>query len=76
MAGDAELPGWVEMYEAGLAAYANRNWPEAIELFAATVAARGGIDRASEILRERCRECLANPPPEDWMPISVLESKT
>ena len=75
MAGDA-LPGWVEMYEAGLAAYANRNWPEAIELFAATVAARGGVDRASKILRERCRECLANPPPKDWMPISVLESKT
>jgi adenylate cyclase len=76
MAGDVEHPGWVETYEAGLAAYADRNWSEAIGLFAATAAARGGVDRASEILLARCRECRANPPPRDWTPVSVLETKT
>jgi adenylate cyclase len=77
MAEDAggELPDWVRSYEAGLAAYEDRRWPDAVRLFEATAACRGGDDRPSEILRERCRACLADPPPDDWTPISVLESK-
>ncbi len=69
-------PEWVRTYEAGLAAYEHRRWSEAINLFEARAAIRGGIDRPSEILIERCRACLADPPPDNWMPISVLESKT
>lgn len=68
-------PEWVRIYEAGLAAYEDRRWSEAIGLFEATAAIRSGIDRPSEILIERCRSCLTDPPPKDWMPISVLESK-
>ncbi len=68
-------PEWVRTYEAGLAAYENRRWSEAINLFEATAAIRRVGDRPSEILIERCRSCLADPPPSDWMPISVLESK-
>jgi adenylate cyclase len=77
MAEDAQsaTPEWVRTYEAGLAAYENRRWPEAINLFEATAAIRRVVDRPSEILIERCRSCLADPPPSDWMPISVLESK-
>jgi adenylate cyclase len=66
---------WVLAYEAGLAAYEDRRWSEAVTLFKATAAARGGVDRPSEILIERCRACLADPPPDNWMPISVMESK-
>ena len=66
---------WVRTYEAGLAAYENRRWSEAINLFEATAAIRRVVDRPSEILIERCRLCLADPPPSDWIPISVLESK-
>jgi adenylate cyclase len=76
MAGDARVPEWVETYEAGLAAYEGRSWLEAVRLFEATAACRGGVDRPSEILLERCRGHLADPPPNDWIPISILESKT
>jgi adenylate cyclase len=71
----AEAPEWVRSYEAGLAAYENRRWSEAIKLLESTTASRGGADRPSEIHLERCRTYLAAPPSDDWTPISVLESK-
>ena len=66
---------WVKTYEAGLAAYEDRNWREAIRLLETAVALRGDVDRPSGILLERSRTHLADPPGNDWMPISVLESK-
>ncbi len=72
---DAELPAWVRSYEAGLAAYVDGRWPDAVRLFEATATCRGGGDRPSEILLERCRACLADPPPDDWTPISTRDSK-
>ena len=66
---------WVRTYEAGLAAYKDRRWSEAIGFFEATAAIRGTVDHPSEILMERCRSCLADPPSNDWNPISVLEAK-
>lgn len=71
----AEFPEWVKTYEAGLAAYEDRNWREATKLLETAVALRGDVDRPSEILLERSRTYLADPPGNDWMPISVLESK-
>jgi adenylate cyclase len=68
-------PEWVRTYEAGLAAYEGHRWSEAMKLFEATAAIRGGVDRPSELLTERCRSCLNNPPHSDWIPVSVLESK-
>ena len=68
-------PEWVRTYESGLAAYEDRRWSEALGFFEATAAIRGALDRASEILIERCRACLTDPPCSDWIPISVLESK-
>jgi adenylate cyclase len=77
IAGDpgAEMPGWVETYEAGLTAYEDRRWSDALRLFEATAACRGASDRPSEILIGRCLACLAEPPPDDWIAISVQESK-
>jgi len=72
--GCAEPSGWVDAYEAGLDAYARRNWAGAIELFRAAITIRGG-DRPSEIFIERCHNYLASPPPEDWTPVSVLAEK-
>jgi adenylate cyclase len=72
---ETATPEWVRMYEAGLAAYEDRHWSEAIRLFKATAKIRSDVDRPSEILIERCRSCLTDPPHKDWMPISVLESK-
>jgi adenylate cyclase len=71
----AVVPEWVRSYETGLAAYEDRSWLEAIRLLETAVAFRGGVDRPSEILLERCRTYLANPPTNDWVPISVLGSK-
>ena len=68
-------PKWVRNYEAGLAAYEDRRWSEAIGFFEATAAIRSTVDRPSEILIGRCRSCLTDPPAGDWIPISVLESK-
>jgi adenylate cyclase len=72
----AKAPEWVSSYEAGLAAYEARNWSQAVRLFEAAAATRGSVDHPTEILAERCRACLIDPPPDDWVPISVLESKT
>jgi adenylate cyclase len=71
----AKVSAWVRSYEAGLAAYENRSWSEAIKLLESATASRGAVDRPSEILLERCRMYLADPPPDDWTPISVRESK-
>jgi adenylate cyclase len=72
--GFAEQPEWVRAYEAGLEAYARRDWAGAIELFRHVIAIRGG-DRPSEIFIERCQNYLASPPPEDWTAVSVLSEK-
>jgi adenylate cyclase len=66
---------WVLTYEAGLAAYEDRRWSEAIGFFEATAAIRGTVDRPSEVLIKRCRSCLIDPPRSDWIPICVVESK-
>ena len=74
--GGTEAPEWARTYESGLSAYEDRRWSDAIGFFEATAALRDRVDRPSQILAERCRACLADPPPDDWLPISVLESKS
>jgi len=66
---------WVEDYESGLVAYRDRRWDEAERQFVAANAARGGSDRPSLILTERCRALLANPPGPEWSPVTVLVEK-
>src|SRR6516162_10895601 len=41
---------WVRTYEAGLAAYEDRRWSEAIGFFEATAAIRGTVDRHRKFL--------------------------
>jgi adenylate cyclase len=70
----ARVPDWVRAYEAGLDAYAAREWPAAVAHFERADRARGG-DQPSQLLIERCRWLLAEPPPEDWTPIIILDGK-
>jgi hypothetical protein len=42
-------------------------------LFEAAAGFRGGLDRPSEILIQRCRACLADPPSEDRLWTSAQE---
>jgi len=70
----SRVPDWVSAYEAGLDAYAARDWQAAIGQFELADKARGG-DRPSHILIERCRRLLAEPPSADWTPVLVLDGK-
>jgi adenylate cyclase len=72
--GALQTPGWVTAYEAGLDAYARRDWAGAAELFESANAIRGD-DHPSQIFVERCRKYLASPPPEDWTAVSILAEK-
>jgi adenylate cyclase len=72
--GASQPPEWVITYEAGLDAYARREWSEAVELFERAIAHRGD-DLPSRIFVERCRNYLASPPPEDWTAVSILAEK-
>jgi adenylate cyclase len=75
LAGEFARPAWVDAYEAGLDAYENRRWQEAIRYFEAAREGRGGIDRPSELLLERCRSHLLAPPPPAWSPVWILDTK-
>ena len=72
--GALQMPEWVTAYEAGLDAYARRDWSDAAELFESAIAVRGD-DLPSRIFVERCRKYLASPPPEDWTAVSILAEK-
>ena len=72
--GALRQPEWVTAYEAGLDAYARRDWSGAAELFESAIAIRGD-DLPSQIFVERCRKYLASPPPEDWTAVSILAEK-
>jgi adenylate cyclase len=68
------VPVWVHPYEAGIDAYEQRRWSEAIRLFEQTIALRGG-DQPADIMIGRCRDLLARPPAADWQPLVALQNK-
>jgi adenylate cyclase len=73
--GLGDRPDWVARYEAGLAAYRDRRWPEAERHFAAADAARPDGDGPSRLFVERCRELIAAPPGADWTPVAIQMEK-
>ncbi|MEA2780250.1 MAG: adenylate cyclase, partial [Rhodospirillaceae bacterium] len=66
---------WVKHYEAGLSAYRQRCWGEAIETLQRAQAARPGGDRPAALLIERCRALKADPPPAGWVAVTVMGTK-
>jgi adenylate cyclase len=66
---------WIGAYEAGLAAYRERRWERAAELFRETRRLKGGADGPAEVMLARCAEFAAAPPAPDWMGVSVMETK-
>jgi adenylate cyclase len=66
-------------FEAGLAAYRNREFLKAERLFASIVedlvGDKGGDDGPARLLAERCRRLRAEPPPADWDAVETLTSK-
>lgn len=79
-----ELLGYETLYEqkkllaakfwAGLAAYKQRDWSQAITLFEEALH-HDPHDKPSQIYIERCRQYLRQPPPNDWDGIYVMHTK-
>ena len=62
------------LFKDGLTAYRSRRWDQAIKLFKEIVALNPN-DKPSQIYIERAEHLKANPPPDDWAGVWVMESK-
>jgi adenylate cyclase len=71
---DAERPGWVTLYESGLAAYRARDFAGAMIFFQKLLAERPS-DTPTHIMLERCAEFLKSPPGTDWEAINAMKAK-
>ena len=69
LATDASLPEkqkeMLELYGAGLAAYRERRWAKALEIFRQCLAL-WPQDGPSRLMEGRCLTFRRDPPPEDW----------
>lgn len=74
MADEGPAPGWVAPYEAALAAFRARDFAGALGHLDRLAAEKPG-DGPGERLAARCRDLIANPPPADWSPVTVLGMK-
>jgi adenylate cyclase len=66
---------WVAAYEAGLTAYRQRRWDDAIAAFQKCRAERSGGDRASELMIEHCQALKATPPTAAWAAVTIMGAK-
>jgi adenylate cyclase len=73
-ANPGHAPGWVALYESGLAAYRARDFAGAIKLFQRVLAERAS-DRPARVLLERCSELLKSSPGADWEATNALKVK-
>ncbi len=73
---DEQTPfsGWVESYEAGLAAYRAQDLAGAIDHFRKAIELRHQ-DRASSAMIERCEQLLQEPDRNDWSDTTVARIK-
>ncbi|MFQ5665972.1 MAG: CHASE2 domain-containing protein [Candidatus Binatia bacterium] len=75
--GASERERWVpllERFEAGLTAYRQRRWDDAVAAFAAIVG-ECPEDGPAKLYLERCRAMLVAAPAPDWDGVTVMESK-
>jgi len=68
------LPDALGYFRDGLAMYRQRGWSPAREQFGKVLAINSS-DKAAALYVERCDHLSANPPPEDWAGVWVMESK-
>jgi len=61
-------------FDAGLAAYREQRWDEAMFAFAA-VLEKYAEDGPAQLYIERCRDMLAAPPEPDWDGVTIMETK-
>ena len=70
----AMLPGWVALYERGLAAYRSRDFAGAASFFEKVLDARAA-DQPARIMLERCSQYLKSLPGEDWDATNAMKAK-
>jgi adenylate cyclase len=70
----ASPPGWVALYESGLAAYRARNFAGALIFFQQVLAAQAS-DQPARIMLERCSQLLKSPPEKDWEATNAMKVK-
>jgi class 3 adenylate cyclase len=61
-------------YERGMESYLNRQFPAAIELFEAVLAAHPD-DHPASVMLQRSRAFLETPPPDEWKGEFIMEAK-
>jgi adenylate cyclase len=71
---DGSARALARCFEEGLSAYLARDFASAARAFEQAAAMRPG-DATAELLRERCLQALASPPPADWNGIHVFTEK-
>jgi adenylate cyclase len=67
-------PDWIDLYEAGLAAYRKRDFMAAIDRFEHVIVHRAG-DQASSKMIERCKEQLERPSADGWDYTTIARTK-
>jgi adenylate cyclase len=67
-------PGWVELYDSGLAAYRAGDFAGAIAFFQKLLAERPS-DSPARIMLERCKQFIASPPGSDWEATNAMKVK-
>ena len=67
-------PGWVALYESGLAAYRNRDFAGAVIFFQKLLDIRAS-DKPARIMLERCSHYLKSPPGHDWDATHIMKVK-
>ncbi|MFP4548022.1 MAG: CHASE2 domain-containing protein [Fidelibacterota bacterium] len=68
-----ELMSFVKFYNSGMDDYFSRNWSGAIDNFQKALTIQA--DYAAELMINRTKEFLKNPPPDDWHGEFILTSK-
>ncbi len=70
----ARPPGWIALYDSGLAAYRAGDFAGAIMFFQKLLAARPS-DSPARIMLERCKQFIACPPGNDWEATNAMKVK-
>jgi adenylate cyclase len=70
----ADMRGWIEAYEAGLAAWRAGDFADAMRQFERARSERPG-DAAAALMIDRCRHQIENPAPEGWDGTTVARAK-
>jgi adenylate cyclase len=72
---DAALDEFVKIFHAGLEAYRNRKWGDAMRYFEKAHELRANGDKTSLDYIEQCRAFELKPPPSDWEGVRIALSK-